>query len=319
MDLTKRENEQSDQTDGINLEKPVEQQVDVEPSHNLDMNVSSIKEEQPVVVNLEKPVEQGLEGLGQAVDNANINLNYTQPMNEGPVNINQFSQEQNKQPNIIDEYGQKINNYIDNNETFKKVEKAATDIGEQLSQEITKAVDGLSASVTGMFGGQQVNQDPSGQNFQYQGNNEQYQGNFQQQSVNLSKEQQGNGAGNNQGQGVNFEKFKDNSHNMFEAKYKEMNHNGKVVTPDKLSLDPVFAVIVSFFLPGLGQMINGQLNKGLLMLVINTVQAVVLSLCCCLGVLTGLIGSILIMVDAYYCADALKSGESLGEYEIRLK
>ena len=315
MDLTKRENEQTVQPSAINLEKPVEQ---AQPVVNLEKPAEAAQ--QIGGINLGKKAEtvvqdgntqnQGLEGLGQSVDSANINLNYTQPMNEGPVDANQFQQEQPKEPSIIDEYGQKINNYIDNNETFKKVEKAATDIGEQLSQELNKAVDGLSAGVAGVFGEHQVNNDPNGQNFQSQGNNEQYQGNFQQ-SVNLNKDNQA-------GMGANFEKFKDNSHNKFEAKYNEMNRNGKVVTPDKLSVDPVVAVILSFFLCGLGQMVNGQLNKGLLLLAINVVQATLLSCCCGLGIITGFIGSVLIMIDAYKCADALKHGESLGEYEIRL-
>ena len=315
MDLTKRENEQP--TGQVNLEKPVEPVEpvveQVEQSGNINLQKPVENEQSTVQINLEKPVvtqpNQGLEGLGQAVDSANINLNYTQPMNDGYVDPNQFNNEQPKEPNIIDEYGQKINNFVDNNETFKKVEKAATDIGEQLSQEINKAVDSLSNAAAGMFAGQQVNQDPNGQNFrgeqQFQGNPEQHQGNFQQQSVNLNKD-------------IN-ERFNGQPKNSFEAKYNEMNKNGKVVTPDKLAVEPIVAVILSFFLCGLGQMVNGQLNKGLLLLAINVVQATLLSCCCGLGILTGLAGSILIMIDAYNCADALKRGESIGEYEIRLK
>lgn len=75
------------------------------------------------------------------------------------------------------------------------------------------------------------------------------------------------------------------------------------------SLDPVVAAVISFFLPGIGQLIIGQTTKGIMTFVVA----------CVVGVLTlGTaypIGSILSGVDGYILAKRVKDGKQIREWE----
>lgn len=84
--------------------------------------------------------------------------------------------------------------------------------------------------------------------------------------------------------------------------------DNKFVYPDKRKTSPVVATILSILLVGLGQMLNGQLIKGLLMLLGGMV----------LGAITGGIASVVVWVisgiDAYMCANKLKQGQPIGRF-----
>ncbi len=81
------------------------------------------------------------------------------------------------------------------------------------------------------------------------------------------------------------------------------------VTPDKLVLDPIVAALLSVFvLNGLGQMINGQVAKGLLLLGLQVVAAIITC-----GI-SAVPGYIVIGIDAYKSAEALKEGRTIGKW-----
>jgi TM2 domain-containing membrane protein YozV len=82
----------------------------------------------------------------------------------------------------------------------------------------------------------------------------------------------------------------------------------KMVYPDKRKTSPSTAMLLSILLVGLGQMVNGQGIKGLLMLVVALV----------LGILTQGIAGILIWIisgiDAYMCVSKLNQGQPIGRF-----
>lgn len=90
--------------------------------------------------------------------------------------------------------------------------------------------------------------------------------------------------------------------------WKNQPRDENMVYPDKRKTSPIVAMLLSIVLVGLGQMINGQLIKGLLMLVTAMV----------LGALTGGVAGIVIWVisgiDAYICASKLKQGRPIGRF-----
>ncbi len=85
--------------------------------------------------------------------------------------------------------------------------------------------------------------------------------------------------------------------------------NASGVTPDKLVLQPIVAALLSVFvLNGLGQMINGQVGKGLLLLGLQVVLAIITC-----GI-SAIPGYIVIGIDAYKCAQALQEGKTIGKW-----
>jgi TM2 domain-containing membrane protein YozV len=86
-------------------------------------------------------------------------------------------------------------------------------------------------------------------------------------------------------------------------------YDPNAVTPDKLVLQPAVAVLLSvLILCGLGQMINGQIGKGLLLLGLQ----VLLGLITC-GI-SAIPGQIFVGIDAYMCAKALQEGKTIGKW-----
>jgi len=81
-----------------------------------------------------------------------------------------------------------------------------------------------------------------------------------------------------------------------------------MVYPDKRRTSPFVAMLLSVLLVGLGQIVNGQVIKGLLMLIGAMV----------LGALTGGIAGVVIWVvsgiDAYICVSKLKQGRPIGRF-----
>jgi len=95
------------------------------------------------------------------------------------------------------------------------------------------------------------------------------------------------------------------------------NYSGaNVITPDKLKVEPTIACILSIFVTGLGQMLNGQLEKGLILLIGGYIFVFAISLLTCdIGAISASILIVFSALDAYKCAQRLQSGQSIGKYE----
>ena len=75
--------------------------------------------------------------------------------------------------------------------------------------------------------------------------------------------------------------------------------------------NPVVSLLLNIFvLPGLGEMINGQSQKGIMVFLCAVIGT---CLCC----IPGTVVIILSHVDVYLCASALQRGETLGENEYK--
>jgi len=75
--------------------------------------------------------------------------------------------------------------------------------------------------------------------------------------------------------------------------------------------NPVVSLLLSIFvLLGLGHMVIGQTNKGLMILLCGIIGS---CLCCVPGIAVAILGH----VDAFQCASALQRGETLGENEYK--
>lgn len=70
--------------------------------------------------------------------------------------------------------------------------------------------------------------------------------------------------------------------------------------------EPILSVILSFFIPGLGQIYNGQVGKGLA-LILGIIISVILMMFLC-GFVTYLAIWLYAMYDAYIVADKLNKG-----------
>lgn len=71
--------------------------------------------------------------------------------------------------------------------------------------------------------------------------------------------------------------------------------------------EPLFALVLSFFIPGLGQLYNGDARKGIILFVGAVVSALLMWVC--LGFLTYLIIWLYGMYDAYVYAEKINRGE----------
>lgn len=141
-------------------------------------------------------------------------------------------------------------------------------------------------------------------------NDEQYNNSYQQ--YNNSYQQQ-----NEQYQQYN------NYSNQYQqnGQYQQYNNqmNNGIVTPDKLVLEPTMACIVSCLLTGLGQMINGQIEKGLLLLFGGMGAIFIIALLTCgVGAILSPLVIVISALDAYKCAKRLQMGQSLGKYEFHI-
>lgn len=84
---------------------------------------------------------------------------------------------------------------------------------------------------------------------------------------------------------------------------------GGKLSPTGQSMEPAIAALVSFFIPGIGQIILGQGIKGVVILIVGAVLCV-FTFCIAL-----LIVSPAAAIDAYLIAQKLKQGKSVGEWE----
>ncbi len=85
-------------------------------------------------------------------------------------------------------------------------------------------------------------------------------------------------------------------------------NSSEYVYPSDKKIDPGIACVLSIFFPGVGQMINGQVVKGIVLLV----AAYVIGPFTC-GVVT-LAACIVAGIDAYKCAKALEDGITLRKW-----
>ena len=99
-----------------------------------------------------------------------------------------------------------------------------------------------------------------------------------------------------------------------------MNMNmSNMVTPNQLKVEPVVACILSVLLVGLGQMINGQIGKGLTLLFGGMAAVFVVTLVTCgIGAVLAPVPMIIAAIDAYKCAQILQSGRPIGKWEFHI-
>ena len=92
-----------------------------------------------------------------------------------------------------------------------------------------------------------------------------------------------------------------------------------MVTPDKLKVEPAIAALLSFLLTGLGQMVNGQVEKGLTLLFGGMAAVFIITLITCgIGAITAPVVIIVSIIDAYKCAQILQSGRPIGKWEFHI-
>lgn len=92
-----------------------------------------------------------------------------------------------------------------------------------------------------------------------------------------------------------------------------------VVTPDKLAVEPALACVLSILLTGLGQMINGQIEKGLLLLFGGIAAiSIITFITCGFGAILSPLLVVISALDAYKCSKRLQMGQSLGKYEFHI-
>ena len=82
-----------------------------------------------------------------------------------------------------------------------------------------------------------------------------------------------------------------------------------MIYPDKCRLGPYAAAIVSLVLPGLGQMINGQNIKGLVLFL------VLILIVWLFGSPWSYVYALVAAADAYTCAKSLRSGQIISEWK----
>lgn len=190
------------------------------------------------------------------------------------------------------------NNEIENNniETVDKVDLAK-------AKEYESQVDESIKAVTNDNEQPEEKVDLSKSTVQSTNNDEQYNNSYQQQN---EKYQQYNNYSNQYQQNGQYQQYNN-----------QMN-NG-IVTPDKLVLEPTMACIVSCLLTGLGQMINGQIEKGLLLLFGGMGAIFIIALLTCgVGAILSPLVIVISALDAYKCAKRLQMGQSLGKYEFHI-
>jgi TM2 domain-containing membrane protein YozV len=78
-------------------------------------------------------------------------------------------------------------------------------------------------------------------------------------------------------------------------------NNGKEVRPQVKN--PVLAAVLSFFIPGLGQIYNGQTKKGLIFLGVDLLDTILTPFG--IGIITGLAVAVYAAWDAYKNAEEI--------------
>ena len=100
-------------------------------------------------------------------------------------------------------------------------------------------------------------------------------------------------------------------------KYFNTNNNFQTNNQATSTISPALLVVLSVIIPGLGQLILGQVLKGILIFIGYCIIVLIATFISC-GVLTlpvGAILSVLIALDTYNCANKQLKGEKLGDFE----
>lgn len=146
-------------------------------------------------------------------------------------------------------------------------------------------------------------------------NNQQYQQSYQQQAYqhNMNQQQYAN-------QQYTYQQNQAQQHYyQQQAQQQSTSVNSGLVTPDKLSVEPIVACVLSILLTGLGQMINGQIEKGLLLLFGGmTVVLFISFITCGFGAILSPLLAVISALDAYNCAKRLQNGQTIGKYEFHV-
>ncbi len=79
----------------------------------------------------------------------------------------------------------------------------------------------------------------------------------------------------------------------------------KAMPPTQVMKNPGFAAVASFIYPGLGQVYNGEIGKGLLLMFIQLINILLAFLI--IGIITGLIVWIYGIYDAYKTAERINA------------
>lgn len=88
------------------------------------------------------------------------------------------------------------------------------------------------------------------------------------------------------------------------------------IMPSVPPKDPILMAVVSFFIPWLGQILLGQVKKGIVMIVVTPVLlGIIAVLTCGLGLIVLPFVDVLAAVDAYLLAKKLKEGSGIDEWE----
>lgn len=249
----------------------------------------------------------------QVTVNINKNVETEQPQDTPVVNISKEESQVTEQPNNANTVGG-----IDLDKVHE-MENKATDAVEKGLGAVMGAVQGAFDSINQGINNTIDKVEGSGQGeqgqTQSQPNYNQYgqpqgQMNYNQYGQPNQTQYQQN---NYQGQSMNQNK------NTFQQGFIANPNRTDNITPDKLKLEPALAAIVSFFVSGLGQMLNGQLEKGLIILGCGLIIIPILAIITCgLGTLLAIPFAIFQIIDAYKCAQILQSGRPLGKYEYHL-
>ena len=92
-----------------------------------------------------------------------------------------------------------------------------------------------------------------------------------------------------------------------------------LVYPSSLSLEPSLSALLSIVIVGLGQMVNGQLEKGLILMFVGYISVTIISLLTCgFGFIMFPLLLTVSAIDAYKCASKLQSGQCIDKYEFHL-
>lgn len=92
-----------------------------------------------------------------------------------------------------------------------------------------------------------------------------------------------------------------------------------IVYPSSLSLEPSLSALLSIVIVGLGQMINGQLEKGLILMFVGYISVTIIALLTCgFGFIMFPLLLTVSAIDAYKCAAKLQSGQCIDKYEFHL-
>ena len=153
--------------------------------------------------------------------------------------------------------------------------------------------------------------------------NQHYQQSYQQQQYQQSNYQQqynNNQYVNQQYQQQQYQQQQYQQQPYQQQQYQQAyQQNVGVVTPDRLALEPTLACLVSVLVVGLGQMINGQIEKGLLLLFGGMFAIIAIAFITCgFGAVLSPLLIVVSALDAYNCAKRLQMGQSIGKYEFHI-